>query len=161
MSSIGGSPEGDRPYLSKFNLKTKKSDILFRSEAPQYERPMDIISKKTDRIITLRESEKGPPNYFIRDMKKGTSEAITDFRHPQPDLLTVNKELIKYKRADGVDLTAVAVPLLVATKKRWTSARIDLGLSREYKSKSDTRGQVRGSPYSFTRVSSGHPYFGG
>ena len=95
MSSIGGSPEGDRPYLSKFNLKTKKS-TFFRSEAPYYERPMDIISKKADRIITLRESEKEPPNYFIRDMKKEL-EAITDFRHPQPDLLTVNKELIKYK----------------------------------------------------------------
>ena len=107
MRSTGGSAEGDRPYLSKFNLKTKKQEILFRSEAPNYERTIDVISKKGDKIITLRESEKEPPNYFIRDLKKETLTAITKFPHPQPELMAVNKEVIKYKRKDGVDLTAV------------------------------------------------------
>lgn len=159
MSSIGGSPEGDRPYLSKFNLKTKKSEILFRSEAPYYERPMDIISKKADKIITLRESEKEPPNYFIRDLKKGTAEAITNFSHPQPDLLTVNKEVVKYKRADGVNLTAVLyTPAGYDKEKDGPLPVLMWAYPREYKSKANA-GQVRGTPYSFTRVSSGSPLF--
>ena len=95
MSSIGGSPEGDRPYLAKYNLKNKKTDILFRSEAPHYERMVDMISDKGDVIITMRESENEPPNYYLRNLKKGTMQAITDFPRPQPDMLSVNKEIIK------------------------------------------------------------------
>lgn len=159
MSSIGGSPEGDRPYLSKFNLNTKETDILFRSEAPYYERPVDIISKKADKIITIRESEKEPPNYYIRDLKKGTATAITDFAHPQPELLTVNKEVIKYQRADGVDLTATLyTPAGYDKEKDGPLPVLMWAYPREYKSKANA-GQVRGTQYSFTRVSSGSPLF--
>lgn len=159
MSSIGGSPEGDRPYLSKFNLKTKENEIIFRSEAPYYERPIDIISKKADKIITIRESEKEAPNYFIRDLKKGTSTAITEFAHPQPDLLTVNKEVVKYQRADGVDLTATLyTPAGYDKEKDGPLPVLMWAYPREYKSKANA-GQVRGTPYSFTRVSSGSPLF--
>jgi dipeptidyl aminopeptidase/acylaminoacyl peptidase len=159
MSSIGGSPEGDRPYLSKFNLKNGKTEILFRSEAPYYERPVDIIDKKANMIITIRESEKEPPNYFVRDLKKGTTEAITDFQHPQPEMMTVNKEIIKYKRADGVDLTAVLyTPAGYDKTKDGPLPVLMWAYPREYKSKANA-GMVRGTPYSFTRVSSGSPLF--
>ncbi len=159
MRSTGGSPEGDRPYLSKFNLKSKKTDILFRSEAPYYERPIDILSKKGDKIITLRESEKEPPNYFIRDLKKGTLNAITSFPHPQPELMEVNKEVIKYKREDGVDLTAVLYTPAGYNKEQDGPLPVLMwAYPREYKSAKNAA-QVRGTPYSFTRVSSGSPIF--
>jgi len=159
MRSTGGSPEGDMPYLSKFNLKTKKQEILFRSEAPYYERTIDIISKKADKIITIRESEKEPPNYFIRDLKKGTLKAITTFPHPQPDLLEINKEVIKYKRADGVDLTAVLYTPAGYNKDADGPLPVLMwAYPREFKSVKNAA-QVRGTPYSFTRVSSGSPIF--
>jgi dipeptidyl aminopeptidase/acylaminoacyl peptidase len=159
MSSVGGSPEGDRPFLSKFNLKNKKTEILFRSEAPYYERPREIISKKGDQIITLRESEKEPPNYFVRDLKKGTIKQITDFPHPQPEMMAVNKEVIKYKRADGVDLSAVLyTPPGYDKAKDGRLPVLVWAYPREYKSAKNAS-QVRGTPYSFTRVSSGSPLF--
>ncbi len=159
MRSTGGSTEGDRPYLSKFNVKTKKQEILFRSEAPYYERTIDIISKKADKIITLRESEKEPPNYFIRDLKKGTLTAISDFPHPQPDLIEVNKEIIKYKREDGVDLTAVLyTPAGYDKNSDGPLPVLMWAYPREYKSAKNAA-QVKGTPYSFTRVSSGSPIF--
>lgn len=159
MSSVGGSPEGDRPFLSRFNLKTKKQDILFRSEAPYYERPIDIITEKADKIMTIRESETEPQNYFIRDLKKGTLTAITDFPHPQPEMMEVNKEIIKYKRADGVDLTAVLyTPAGYDKAKDGPLPVLMWAYPREYKSIA-TAAQVRGTPYSFTRVSSGSPLF--
>lgn len=159
MSSIGGSPEGDRPFLSRYSLKTKKQEILFRSEAPYYERPIDIISEKADKIITIRESETDPQNYFIRDLKKGTLTAITEFPHPQPEMIEVNKEIIKYKRADGVDLTAVLyTPAGYDKEKDGPLPVLMWAYPREYKS-IETAAQVRGTPYSFTRVSSGSPLF--
>jgi len=159
MSSVGGSPAGDRPYLSKFNLKTGKTEIIFRSEAPYYERPIDIIDKKANTIITIRESEKEPPNYFVRNIKKGTAEPITTFEHPQPEMMTVNKEIIKYKRADGVDLTAVLyTPAGYDKTKDGPLPVLMWAYPREYKSKANAA-QVRGTPYSFTRVSSGSPLF--
>ena len=159
MSSIGGSPEGDRPYLSSYHLKNKKTTILFRSEAPYYERPVEVLNKKGSEIITLRESEKEPPNYYIRDLKKGTSRPITSFEHPQPELLTINKEVIRYKRADGVDLTAfLYTPRGYEPEKDGPLPVLMWAYPREYKSKANA-GQVRGTPYSFTRVSWGSPLF--
>lgn len=159
MRSTGGSPEGDRPFLSKFNLKTKKAEILFRSEAPYYERVIDLISKKGDQVITLRESEKEAPNYYLRDLKKGSMTALTEFPHPQPSLLDVNKEIIKYERKDGVKLTATLYTPAGYDKDR--DGRLPVlvwAYPIEYKSVA-TASQVRGSPYSFTRVSSGSPLF--
>lgn len=159
MNSVGGSAEGDRPFLSKFNLKSKKQEILFRSEAPYYERPIDIISVKADKIITLRESENEPPNYYVRNIKKGSMKAITDFPHPQPDMMAVNKEVIKYQREDGVDLTAVLyTPSGYDKAKDGPLPVLMWAYPIEYKSKV-TAAQVRGTPYSFTRVSSGSPLF--
>ena len=37
LTSTGASPEGDRPFLDRFNLQTQKSERLFRSDANQYE----------------------------------------------------------------------------------------------------------------------------
>lgn len=159
MSAVGGSPEGDRPFLSRFNTKTKEQEILFRSEAPYYERPIDLLSKKGDQIITIRESETEPSNYFIRNLKKGSMEQITDFPHPQPEMLRVNKEIIKYKRADGVDLSAVLyTPAGYDKEKDGPLPVLMWAYPREYKSIA-TAAQVRGTPYSFTRVSSGSPLF--
>jgi len=159
MNSIGGSSEGNRPFLSKFNLKSKKQEILFRSEAPYYERPIDVLSAKGDKIVTLRESENEPPNYYVRNIKKGTMKQVTDFPHPQPDMMAVNKEIIKYQREDGIDLTAVLyTPSGYDKEKDGPLPVLMWAYPREYKSKA-TAAQVRGTPFSFTRVSSGSPLF--
>lgn len=159
MRSTGGSPEGDRPFLSRFNLKNKKNEILFRSEAPYYERVTDVLTKKADKVITIRESEKEAPNYYIRDLKKGTITALTEFPHPQPELMAVNKEIIKYQRKDGVDLTAVLyTPAGYDKAKDGPLPVLMWAYPREYKS-AQNASQVRGTPYSFTRVSSGSPLF--
>jgi len=98
-------------------------------------------------ILTRRESVSEPPNFYVRDLKKGELRALTEFPHPMPQLLGVTKELITYKRADGVDLSATLYlppPMLM-----WA-------YPREFKSAA-AAGQVSGSPYSFVRVSPTSP----
>jgi len=66
----GGSPEGDRPFLDKYDLMTKKTERLWRSEAPYYESIYKIIDPDRPEVLTMRESITEPPNVFYRDLKK-------------------------------------------------------------------------------------------
>ncbi|MBC5775366.1 S9 family peptidase [Pontibacter sp. KCTC 32443] len=158
MISEGGSPEGNRPFLSEFNLKSKKANILFRSEAPYYERPVDIIDLEKKQIITRRESEKDAPNYFVRDLGKKQLTQVTAFPHPTPQLEGVQKEMLQYERNDGVKLNAVLYLPKDYKKGDAPLPMLMWAYPREFKNAA-TAGQVKSSPYEFTRISSGSPLF--
>ncbi|MCG8462704.1 MAG: hypothetical protein MI919_40985, partial [Holophagales bacterium] len=102
----GASPEGDRPFLDRVSLETGEATRLFRSEAPYYERPVRVLDGEGLEILTRRESKTEPPNYLVRNLEAGTSRALTAFAHPAPQLASIQKELITYSRADGVQLSA-------------------------------------------------------
>ncbi|WP_017733953.1 S9 family peptidase [Nafulsella turpanensis] len=155
----GASPEGNRPFLNRFNLKTKETEQLWRSEAPYYEWPVDILNLKKGQILTRRESVDEVPNYFIRNFKNGNLEQITDFPHPYPQLQGIQKELVSYEREDGVRLSGTLY--LPEGFKEGESEPLPLLLwayPREYKS-AKAAGQVKRSPYQFTRVWYGSPIF--
>ena len=57
-------------------------------------------------LLTRKESKDLQPNYWLRHLNSGDLAQITDFPHPNPQFADVQKELIRYKRDDGVDLTA-------------------------------------------------------
>ncbi|HEY4649803.1 MAG TPA: prolyl oligopeptidase family serine peptidase, partial [Pontibacter sp.] len=158
MISEGGSPQGNRPFLSEFNLKSKKANILFRSEAPYYERPVDIIDLGKKQIITRRESEKDAPNYFVRDLGKKQLTQVTAFPHPTPQLEGVQKEMLQYERNDGVKLNAVLYLPKDYKKGDKPLPMLLWAYPREFKNAA-TAGQVKSSPYEFTRISSGSPLF--
>jgi len=152
MSAAGASPEGDRPFLDKFDLKTRKSERLFRSEAPYYESPVEIIDPDRGLIITRRESIEEPPNYFLRDLKNQTIKPLTTFPHPTPQLVGVSKEMIRYERDDGVQLTGTLyLPAGYDVAKDGPLPTLLWAYPNEYKS-ADAAGQVTDSPYRFIRV---------
>ena len=103
-------------------------------------------------LLTRRESVEIPPNFFIRDLRSGALEAVTDFPHPTPQLLGVQKELIRYKRADGLALTGTLfLPAGHDPEKDGPLPTILWAYPREFKSAS-AAGQVRDSPHRFVRV---------
>lgn len=158
MISEGGSPEGNRPFLSEFNLANGKAKILWRSEAPYYERPVDVIDLKNLKIITRRESENDPPNYFVRNLKKKSLTQVTEFPHPAPQLKGVQKEMLQYERNDGVKLTAILYLPKDYKKGDAPLPMLMWAYPREFKNAA-AAGQVKSSPYEFTRISSGSPLF--
>ena len=97
----GASPEGDRPFLDRFNLQTLKSERIFRSEATSYEGPIALLSDDGAQFITRRESPTEAPNYFVRS-SAAQARALTQFSDPTPQLRGIKKQLVTYKRADGV-----------------------------------------------------------
>ena len=147
----GASPEGDRPFLDRLDLKSKKAERLWRSEAPYYERPIVPVDKTGRRFLTRRESKDEPPNYFVRDIKKGGLRQLTEFPHPTPQLLGMHKEMIRYERADGVMLTATLYLPPGYEKEQGPLPVLLWAYPQEFKS-ADAAGQVTDSPHRFDRV---------
>jgi dipeptidyl aminopeptidase/acylaminoacyl peptidase len=102
LAGAGASPEGDRPFLDRFNLQTLKSERIFRSDANSYETIVAILSDDAGKFITRRESPTEAPNYFIKSAAGGTAKALTQLPDPTPQLRGIKKQLVTYKRADGV-----------------------------------------------------------
>jgi len=158
----GASPEGDRPFVDEMDLATKKTTRWWRSEAPYYEVPVAILNASGSKrqLLTRRESLKESPNYYLRDAtKKDKLTAVTKFPNPYAAYGgSFPKQVLKYKRADGVDLTA---DLYLPPNYKKSDGPLPTLMSAyplEFKDKS-TAGQVTGSPYTFTRLNGGSPVF--
>lgn len=154
----GASPEGNRPFLDRFDVATKKTTRLFRSEAPSYEMPVRVLDDAGTHVVTRRESVAEPPNLVLRDLAGKTERVLTRFPNPTPQLASARKELIRYQRADGVKLTGT-----LYTPPGWKAGDAPLPVlmwayPQEFKS-ADAAGQVTDSPYRFVRVDSGSPLF--
>jgi len=159
MIGQGGSPEGYRPFLSQLNLNTLESKILFRSEAPYYERPIKLTGSDSKTLITSRESKSDNPNYFIRNLNSQNIKQITYFENPYKKLEQLKKEVINYKRDDGINLSSVVYTLeSYDPDKEGRLPVLIWAYPREYTSKK-VASQVRTSPYRFTRISYGSPIF--
>ena len=158
----GASPEGDRPFVDEMDLATKKTTRWWRSEAPAYEIPVAILdaSGKHRQLLTRRESLNENPNYYLRDAtKKSALVAITHFPNPYAAFGgSFKKQVLHYKRADGVDLTA---DLYLPQSYKKTDGPLPTLMEAypvEFKDKNNA-GQVSGSPYTFTRVSWASPVY--
>jgi dipeptidyl aminopeptidase/acylaminoacyl peptidase len=112
MTGLGASPQGDRPFFRRMNLKTLKTEEIFRSGTEDYEAFVGMIDDQGTTFLTRKESTTAPPNvYYHQVCLPGTQciavqdRKITDFVDPTPQLRGIKKQLVKYKRADGVDLS--------------------------------------------------------
>lgn len=152
LTGDGASPEGDRPFLDEFSLTSKKTKRLWRSQAPFYERPVNLFDVKKQKFLTRRESKTEPPNYFVRDLQKDKLEQLTHFPHPTPQLANVQKEQIRYEREDGVKLTATLYLPPDYRREDGPLPMLMWAYPREFKS-AKAAGQVTGSPHRFVRVS--------
>ncbi len=159
LLGAGASPEGDRPFVDELDVKTKAATRWWRSEAPFYEVPLAIIDTEKRRLLTRRESVDQAPNYFLRDARSGKLTALTKFANPYGAAGAPKKQVLRYKRADGVELTANLY--LPAGYKPGVDAPLPALMEAypvEFKDKANA-GQVSGSPYAFTRVGYGSPIF--
>jgi dipeptidyl aminopeptidase/acylaminoacyl peptidase len=160
LTAEGASPEGDRPFVDALDVESGKATRIFRSEAPYYEEPMAFIDIDSRTLLTRRESAEEPPNYFVRDLSKAGSaiRALTRFPHPYPGLQGATRELVRYSRPDGVQLTAT---LHLPPGYQPGQGRLPLfvwAYPIEFKS-ADAAGQVTESPYRFPRISWGSPLY--
>jgi dipeptidyl aminopeptidase/acylaminoacyl peptidase len=150
LDGQGASPEGDRPFFDRIDLATGKTQRLWRSEAPYYEELVVPLDAQGQRVITRRESVKDVPNYFARDLKTKRLAQLTHFADPAPQFAGVTSELIRYTRADGVELSATLYLPAGYDKSKGPLPFFFWAYPREFKSAA-AAAQTVGSPYRFTR----------
>jgi dipeptidyl aminopeptidase/acylaminoacyl peptidase len=144
----GAGPAGSRPFLDKMDLKTGQKTRVFECAEGTYESPLCFVADSRSAILLSHESKTEPPNEYTADLASGSRKQLTDFRDPAPQLTGMKKELIKYRRRDGVPLSGT----LYLPRDYKEGTRLPLivwAYPLEY-SDADTAGQVRSSPYTFT-----------
>lgn len=156
MAGEGATPEGDRPFLDLMSTSDFKAKRLWRSDAAGFETVVDVMSDGKS-FITSYESPNDYPNYYARTLDlTGASAAdrtpVTTFKDPVPEVRQVKKELIKYTRNDGVELSATLY--LPPNYDKTRDGPLPLFIwayPLEYTDKS-TAGQVSATPNTFVRM---------
>jgi len=151
LTGQGSSPEGDRPFIDRLNLKTFETTRLFRSDAKAYETVVAPLDEEGKTILTRYETQAEAPNYYIRDLAANTRKAVTDFKDPQPQLRNITHQFVTYQRKDGVKLSATLY-LPPGYKPGTRLPVIMWAYPREF-GDADSASQITGSPNRFTTVS--------
>jgi len=150
----GASKDGDRPFLDSFSLAEGKAKRLFQSSLTHFERPITLLAD--GRVLTSRETFAEPPNLVLRSGPElAQMQAVTQHADPTPQLRNIKRELIKFKRADGVELSfwLYLPPDYKAGEKRPTFV---WAYPLEFTDAS-TAGQVSGSSSRFNTFGSSSP----
>ncbi len=162
LSGLGASPDGDRPFLDRLNLGTLKSERLYRCDKTSFERFLAFAGADTKSFLTWHQSPADAPNAFLRKLGDpmsategeasftASSVAVTHIPDPTPPVRAIKKRLVKYKRADGLDLsfTLYTPP---GYKEGTRVPTILYAYPLDYADPS-TAGQVSGSQQTFTRL---------
>jgi dipeptidyl aminopeptidase/acylaminoacyl peptidase len=164
LQGMGSSPEGDRPFLDKLDLATFKTERLFRSDKTSFELFLSFAGSQSssNTFLTWRQSPSDPPNAYLRTLGKTThpatgeaafassSLAVTHISDPTPAVRAIHKQLYKYKRADGLDLSfTLYTPPGYQEGTRVPTILYAYPLDYADASKA---GQVTGSQETFTRL---------
>jgi dipeptidyl aminopeptidase/acylaminoacyl peptidase len=159
-NEVGSSPNGDLPFLARFDVTTKQSEIIWRCQPGVYEMVTDVLDVDKLVLLTRRESQAEVPNYYIRNLVMRIADRpITHFSNPYPQLEGITKEKIAYKRADGVNLTGdLYLPRGYDAKKDGPLPVVLWAYPREFNS-ADDAAQMRGSKDRFTTISWASPIF--
>jgi len=144
----GASASGDHPFLNKMDLTSLKSERIFQSDEKVYEQPLALVSDDGSKFITRFETPTDPPNYFLRTAGSSDRKALTSFPDPAPQLKGITKQLVTYKRADGVGLSFTLY--LPADYKQGTRLPTVVWAYPLEFNDAGTASQVTGSPYRFT-----------
>lgn len=147
LEGNGATPQGDRPFLNRFCLRTGETQSLFHCDDSSIESVVALLDEDGSRFLTQFETPTTPPNYRIRSLTK-QPQSVTTFSDPVPHLRNVHREIISYQRSDGVTLSFTlylphnAIPGKPLPTLLWA-------YPREFNDP-ETAGQISGSTKRFT-----------
>jgi dipeptidyl aminopeptidase/acylaminoacyl peptidase len=153
----GFTKDGQFPFIDEFNLGTLKTKRLYTSTFKDKMEELQSIEdfKKGDVLVRIQ-SKNEFPNYYFRNLKSKKLTQLTNFKNPFESIKNVYKEVIKYKRKDGVDLsgTLYLPDGYDRTKKSEKLPLLIWAYPEEFKDKSSA-GQSNKNPNEFTFPSYG------
>ena len=156
LIGAGYSKEGKLPFVDRYDISANETKRLYRAKAGEkLESISRMIDSKKGIVLTRLESKKDYPNYYFRNINTGSIEPATEFENPFKAIQDVDKEVIKYKREDGLELSATLyLPVGYDKAKKEKMPMIMWAYPREFKDK-NSASQVTSSSNEFT-----YPYYG-
>lgn len=154
----GHSKDGQFPFIDEFDVTTLKTNRLYQSNfTDKIESISEIIDVKKGEVLVNIQSKNDYPNYYFRNIKsrKGLQQ-ITFNKNPFESIKDVHKEVIKYTRKDGVELSGTLY-LPAGYDRKNVTEKLPLliwAYPAEYKDK-NSAGQSSANPNEFT-----FPYYG-
>lgn len=149
----GHSEEGQFPFLDSYNLESGETERLYQSKYTDRIEDLRSFDVEKQQLMVRIESATDYPNYFFRDLEKSDLTQLTDFENPFASIQIVHKEVIEYKREDGLELSGTMyLPTDYEKGKKYPM--ILWAYPREFKDKASA-GQNTQNPNEFT-----YPYYG-
>ncbi|MBT8262237.1 MAG: prolyl oligopeptidase family serine peptidase [Bacteroidia bacterium] len=154
----GYSKDGQFPFIDAYNLKTQETSRIYKSSyTDKLEDLNSAIDMKEGKILVRIESKNEYPNYYLRNIKKKKNALtpVTSFENPFKSLANVHKEVISYKRDDGLELEGTLyLPVGYDKNAKEKMPMILWAYPREYKDK-NSASQSTSNPNEFI-----YPYWG-
>jgi|TARA_B110000881_G_scaffold92698_1_gene81274 dipeptidyl aminopeptidase/acylaminoacyl peptidase len=154
----GFSSNGQFPFLDEFKISTLKKKRIYQSSAPGKKESLRSFNPDDNKLFVRIESPNEYPNYYFRNLD-GELSQVTYFVNPFKSIQNVYKELIKYKREDGLDLSATLyLPEGYDFSQKEKLPMVMWAYPREYKDKSSAS-QTTKNPNQFTYPYAGSPIY--
>ena len=155
----GFTDEGQFPFVDALDLKSFEKERLYTSSyTDKYEAIQDYMVSENKLMVRI-ESKDDYPNVYFRSLSDQNLTQLTSFENPFLALKTVEKELISYKRADGLDLSGTLyLPVGYDKSTKEKMPMILWAYPREYKDKKSAA-QKTVNPNRFTYPSWGSPIY--
>ena len=153
----GYTKNGQFPFIDEFNLASLQTKRLYTSTyKDKKEDLLSIEDFKKGEVLVQIQSKNEYPNYYFRNIKKKNQlTPITHFVNPFESIKNVSKEVIQYKRKDGVALSGTLyLPAGYDKVKKEKLPLLIWAYPAEYKDK-NSAGQNNQNPNEFT-----FPYYG-
>ena len=155
LRGAGFSEEGQFPFIDKLNTTTLNKSRLYQSKYTDKVEAIQDYNPANNELIVRIESPTEFPNYFSKKTNNKKLTKITDFENPFEELQNVKKEVITYKREDGLELSGILyLPLNYDEEKKEKKPMILWAYPREYKDRKSAS-QNNKNPNKFTS-----PYYG-
>lgn len=160
MIGDGFSPEGRFPFIDQYSINDFSKNRLYHSkETNRLEQLVSAVDVKKGLYLTRLESKNEYPNYYIKNIKNQSLKQITHNENPFKVLDKVHKEIIKYKRPDGLELSATLyLPVDYDRSKKERLPMIMWAYPTEFKDK-NSAGQVTANANEFTFPFYGSPLY--
>lgn len=156
LMGSGFTEEGQYPFVDKIDLENGDTERSYQSKLEdKKESLVEAIDIEDGKILVRIEASTEYPNYYIRDINADDLTKITSFENPFKSLEEVSKEVITYKRDDGLELNATLY--LPAGYDKNNPAKLPMFMwayPREFKDK-NSASQNTSNANDFT-----YPYYG-
>ncbi len=107
LQGQGISADGRIPFIDILDVNTFQKQPLIKFDVNDYLIISGFYNNNPDLILLNIQNRNTPNNIFIHNITNNSQTALTNFIDTIPELTRLQKKVIRYKREDGIDLSAI------------------------------------------------------